>query len=160
MTVETTMNFRENERESWSEAFFAGPPRPSPPGALHYPQLGIQFRPIPKGLRPPAQGCEARATLGGGRNHLPTPTGLRSERHSHDTTPLGLSPVPSRFPRVARASQPLALSQNPVGIQLPAAAKLLVIHNPREGRGEGEFYSASHTDESNAHCTGRNQRLP
>src|SRR5436309_1390396 len=33
--------------------------------------------PIPKGLRPKAQGCEARATLGVRRKKTTTPTGLR-----------------------------------------------------------------------------------
>jgi hypothetical protein len=31
---------------------------------------------IPKGLRPPAQGCEERATLGAQRLNISTPTGL------------------------------------------------------------------------------------
>ena len=37
-------------------------------------------------------------------------------------TPLGLTPIPSRFPRVARASQPLAGGHNPFGIAKPAIA--------------------------------------
>jgi hypothetical protein len=36
--------------------------------------------PIPRGLRPTAQGCEARATLGQPRPCAPTPTGLRLPR--------------------------------------------------------------------------------
>jgi len=36
----------------------------------------VSSRSIPKGLRPPAQGCEARATLGM-RSNITTPTGLR-----------------------------------------------------------------------------------
>ena len=33
-------------------------------------------RPIPKGLRPPAQGCEARATLGHGSQMETNPNGV------------------------------------------------------------------------------------
>src|ERR1051325_10819631 len=43
---------------------------------LYYPQVGVPTPPIPKGLRPPAQGCEARATLGMCEKRPPTPTGL------------------------------------------------------------------------------------
>src|SRR5439155_26136244 len=40
-------------------------------GSKHYPQVGGRC-PIPKGLRPPAQGCEERATLGTRKNdHQP-----------------------------------------------------------------------------------------
>jgi len=42
--------------------------------------------PIPKGLRPKAQGCEERATLGGIAESPTTPTGLRPG----GATPLGL----------------------------------------------------------------------
>src|SRR2546430_16305589 len=43
----------------------------------HYPQLVEGLRAIPTGLCPPAQGCEARATLGQPQKIKPTPTGLR-----------------------------------------------------------------------------------
>ncbi len=45
-------------------------PKKAPEHPLYYPELGVEFRPIPKGLCPAAQGCEvgqsgsARATLG------------------------------------------------------------------------------------------------
>src|SRR5438874_2055667 len=45
---------------------------------------------IPKGLRPPAQGCEGRATLGVGPKVLSTPTGLWPSTAVDATTPLGL----------------------------------------------------------------------
>ena len=84
---------------------------------LHYPQFCAEFRPIPKGLRPPAQGCRVReATLGAVTQSVPTPTGLRPA-HDDDATPLGLRPSPRGFPRVARRSQPWALSRNPFVIR-------------------------------------------
>jgi hypothetical protein len=46
--------------------------------------------PIPTGLCPPAQGCEARATLGTTWMKLTTPTGLRPPFFFAATTPLGL----------------------------------------------------------------------
>src|SRR5258705_201539 len=49
--------------------------------------------PIPKGLCPPAQGCEARATLGKTSTpHISTPMGLRHSppRSPRNATPLGL----------------------------------------------------------------------
>ena len=50
---------------------------------------------IPKGLRPPAQGCEARATLGSHREKFATPTGLwrtwRDGGSELAASPLGLS---------------------------------------------------------------------
>ena len=93
---------------------------------LPYPQLGVPFRPIPKGLSPPAQGCKARATLGVAKKKVPTPTGLCPACRDQVATPLGLRAVPARFPRVARASQPWALGQNPVGIQSLGNGKLWV----------------------------------
>ena len=97
---------------------------------FYYPQLCGEFRPIPKGLRPLAQGCEARATLGGVPESGPTPTGLRRAPHD-DATPLGLIPIPCGFPKVARASQPWALSRNPIGIRFLDARKLWVIERTR-----------------------------
>ena|SRR5437667_3740089 len=82
-------------------------------------------RPIPKGLRPPAQGCEARVTLGLVKASARTPTGLRPIHRDDDTTPMGLTRIRRRFPKVARSepdwptSQPWALSRNPVGIRFP-----------------------------------------
>ncbi|GEM_PF-2070841 len=66
----------------------------------------------------PAQSPRLRGTssLGGDRENLPTPTGLRPELHTDDATPLGLRPLASRYPGVARASQPRAEGRNPFGI--------------------------------------------
>lgn len=63
-----------------------------------------------------AQGCEARTTLGETRKILPTPTGLCLERHADDATPLGLRPIPSRFPRLARSEPDVPTSQ-PLGFE-------------------------------------------
>ena len=41
-----------------------------------FPRFQAGLRPIPKGLWPPAQGCEERATLGDEPPGSPTPTGL------------------------------------------------------------------------------------
>ena len=109
-----------------SGAFRRTTPPTAPEDSFYYPQLCGEFRPIPKGLRPLAQGCEARATLGGVPESGPTPTGLRRAPHD-DATPLGLIPIPCGFPKVARASQPWALSRNPVGIRFLDARKLWVI---------------------------------
>ncbi len=94
---------------------------------LHYPQLGVEFRPIPKGLCPAAQGCEARATLGVVEKQVSTPTELSRLRRIEDATPLGLRRIPLRFPKVARASQPWATGRTPVGIQSPGARKMWVM---------------------------------
>ena len=44
--------------------------------AFCFPRFEAGLRPIPKGLWPPAQGCEERATLGDEPPGSPTPTGL------------------------------------------------------------------------------------
>ena len=69
---------------------------------------------IPTGFRPKAKGCEARAILGEARKNIPTPPGLCSARDAAAATPLGLWPISSRFPKVARAAPPLG--RNPFGI--------------------------------------------
>src|SRR5690242_19841019 len=76
---------------------------------------------IPKGLSPPAQGCEERATLGvecRGRSNperVAAPAFRPSERKAA-TTLSGLTRNSGPFPRVARPSQPWALGRNPFGI--------------------------------------------
>ena len=56
-----------------------------------------ELRPIPKRLRPPAQGCRVReATLGVVPELVSTPTGLR-RRRGLDATPLALIPFSTRF---------------------------------------------------------------
>jgi hypothetical protein len=103
-------------------------------GALHYPQFSAEFRPIPKGLCLPAQGCRVReATLGAVLELVSTPTGLRPAHD--DATPLGLRPSPRGFPRVARRSQPWALSRNPFGIHSLVTQKLWVMQSLWEGAG-------------------------
>src|SRR5438105_705063 len=70
---------------------------------------------IPKGLCPPAQGCEERATLGNGPQEGPTLKGLRrcsgafKARNVLDATVSGLNPRCDCTPRLARSSQPWAL---------------------------------------------------
>ena len=49
---------------------------------------------IPTGFRPPAQGCEARATLGYPSQFAPTPTGLRRLRSEPGHNPVGVAPHP------------------------------------------------------------------
>jgi len=77
---------------------------------------------IPKGLRPPAQGCRVReATLGKSGKMSSTPTGLRRASRFGSQPRWGCFHS-NRIPRVARSSQPWALSRNPVGIQSCGAA--------------------------------------
>ena len=73
--------------------------------------------PIPKGLRPPAQGCEPRATLGKRVREGSTPTGLRQCAGDGGRNPVGVDAQFRSSPRVARGSQPWALRRNPFGIQ-------------------------------------------
>ena len=73
--------------------------------------------PIPTGLRPKAQGCEGRATLGDTSPHFPQPQrGCGILRHSNGRNPVGVVKFSERFPRVARASQPWAERHYPVGV--------------------------------------------
>ncbi len=76
--------------------------------------------PIPKGLRPPAQGCEARATLGFGSEGISTATRLWQSLAGSSAYDVGRNRVAvgalrGRGPRVARASQPWAGGRSPVG---------------------------------------------
>ena len=96
--------------------------------SFHYPHAGSVTRSIPKGLQPPAQGWRPAPTLGVGRQTSATPTGLCPAAGGKDTTPLGLTPIPTASPRVARAAQPWALVRNSVGIQTPARGESWVIH--------------------------------
>ena len=71
--------------------------------------------PIPTGLRPKAQGCEERATLGDVSEHFPQP-----QRGCGTTTRDGHNLVEvekslRRFPKVARPSQPWAGGHSPFG---------------------------------------------
>ena len=80
-------------------------------------KLSIPFHPIPTGLRPPAQGCAARATLGLTDEMILNPNGVAacSQRMSHN--PVGVGALDDTGPRVARDAQPWALRRNPFGIQ-------------------------------------------
>jgi len=90
-----------------------------------------------KGFHQTAQGCEETSYLGSARaNVFPTlkelhSTGLSPRRSSHGwrvtrmhrfwSNPFRVAALSLSFPRVARSSQPWALSWNPVGIfRLPA----------------------------------------
>ena len=73
--------------------------------------------PIPTGLRPKAQGCEARATLGDVSEYFPQPQrgcGIMARAHGHNLVEVEKSF--RRLPRVARASQPWAERHYPVGV--------------------------------------------
>ena len=48
----------------------------------------MNAKPIPKGLRPPAQGCEQRATLGPANERDTTPTGLRPAEDDRGHKPV------------------------------------------------------------------------
>jgi hypothetical protein len=74
----------------------------------------VHSRPIPTGLRPPAQGCAARATLGTTDGMKLNPNGVEPCSPVMGHNPVGVSDI---GPRVARGAQPWALGRNPVGIQ-------------------------------------------
>src|SRR5258708_3463766 len=77
---------------------------------------------ILKGLCPPAQGCEERATLGNSPNEGDNPERVVAllccvpSGKGVATTLSGLNPRRHCIPRVARSSQPWALGRNPIGI--------------------------------------------
>ena len=71
---------------------------------------------IPKGLRPPAQGCEPRATLGPFAKKKTTLKGLRRTAIGAKTQPRWGWKGFDRHPRVGAVRQPWALGRNPVGI--------------------------------------------
>src|SRR5439155_7037296 len=90
---------------------------------------------IPKGLRPPAQGCPERfrGYPGSSLKNENNPNGVVSaitrttDERGLATTPLGLRSLAVLFPWVARSSQPRASRQNPVGI--PTTVRQI----PRDG---------------------------
>src|SRR5207247_6492795 len=80
----------------------------------------VRVQTIPKGLRPPAQGCEERATLG----HRPTrdqpQRGCGNSLFVWRSCDVGRNPVGvvicfRRSPRVARASQSWAMGRSLIG---------------------------------------------
>ena len=76
---------------------------------------------IPTGLCHPAQGCEARATLGHPSNSLSYPNGVASLFCRNVLQPLQGCESSGSKPRIARASQPWAKGWNPFGIHRSAA---------------------------------------
>ena len=74
------------------------------------PTLGVGFRPIPKGLSYKAQGCEFASYPGWGVEKGFNPNGVAAGAGDPSATPLELTAWWRRFPRVARASQPLGLA--------------------------------------------------
>ena len=50
-------------------------------------------RPIPKGLCPPAQGCEARATLGHRPEKIPNRKAVATDPHPNACAAVGHNPV-------------------------------------------------------------------
>ena len=77
--------------------------------------------PIPKGLRPEAQGCEERATLGQRIRKTKNPNGVSA---LVSVAPRASQPrwgcffyAPLTYPRVARSLRPWVLLRNPVGFK-------------------------------------------
>ena len=86
------------------------------PQAPHTLKRRERRAPIPTGLRPKAQGCEERATLGDVFDNSPQPQrGCVIPSRAHRHNPVGVDDFSGRFPRVARASQPWADGRSPVG---------------------------------------------
>jgi hypothetical protein len=94
-----------------------------------YPQLRSENLRIPKGFRLKAQGWRAAPTLGRRRHTAQPQRGCGTTKRAV-ATPLGLKPIPARFPRVARSSQPWALFQNPFGIRRNRPSNLWVMTWP------------------------------
>jgi len=97
-----------------------------------YRRCSLQASSIPKGLRPPAQWCEERATLGKHRSGIPNPNGVGSSSQtwrlaSMRRNPVGVDNSALRLPRVARGSQPWALMRNPFGIEFRHANRIGVL---------------------------------
>ena len=99
--------------KTWLSAVFSGT----------NPALSGLTGPIPKGLSPPAQGCEARATLGNPERSFLNPNGVVARVADPSRNPVGVGIFARCFPKVARPSQPWALSRNPVGIQKTGPAE-------------------------------------
>ena len=84
--------------------------------------------PIPTGLHHPAQGCEARATLGHTPHYFPQPQrGCITIASSVRCNPVGVDFIVLRLPRVASPTrQPWADGFYPVGVNglnAPVAAE-------------------------------------
>ena len=82
------------------------------PRAIPIPRGNARYRPIPKGLRPPAQGCEARATLGHGSQMETNPNGvvtktIRLASRRICRNPVGAVPVLPCSPKVGACAPTL-----------------------------------------------------
>ena len=94
------------------------------------------LRPIPKGLHPPAQGCEARATLGEVVGFSLQPQRGCSSQVGETQPRWGWRVLGRRRPRVASPTrQPWALGRNPVGIQQENRPNLWVRQRPAHAPG-------------------------
>ncbi len=93
-----------------------------PPGIAHMnhggvrPSSGAGFS-NPKGIASSSPGLRGTSYPGSLPTELPTPTGLCRVSHARSQPRWGCFPLPT-FPKVARSSQPWALSRNPFGILL------------------------------------------
>ena len=89
---------------------------------------------IPTGLRPPAQGCEARSALGHTPHRFPQPQrGCVVPVRTHGHNPVGVEVIFPRSPRVAsRTRQPWADGCYPVGVNQPVTNchRLKMLPNP------------------------------
>src|SRR2546426_809711 len=88
--------------------------------SLHRPTLMNALLTIPTGLRPSAQGCAARATLGRGRQKFLQPQrGCAHPVRARGHNPVGVDYILSGSPRVAsQTRQPWADGCRPVGVML------------------------------------------
>ena len=96
------------------------------------PQVRAAFQPILKGLRPPAQGCETRATLGKGEDFLFNPNGVAFMDRAGVLQPRWGWKHSVGIPRVARSSQPWAGGCNPFGIDRITASPCVLMKRPRQ----------------------------
>ncbi len=82
------------------------------------PRGNVRHRPITKGLRPPAQGCEERATLGHGSQMETNPNGvvtktIRSASRRMCRNRVAFVPVLPRSPKVGACAPTLGFGPQP-----------------------------------------------
>ena len=80
----------------------------------------------PKGIESSSPGLRGTSYPGAGPEGFSTPTGLRPLCQDSPQPRWGCGAA-ARFPKVARSSQPWALSRNPVGIQQGNSRKALCL---------------------------------
>src|SRR6266567_1957153 len=78
---------------------------------------GMPLKVIPKGLCPPAQGCEPASYPGKSCKPRLNPNGVVAALACHGRNPVGVGSSRHDGPRVARSSQPWAWLRNPFGIR-------------------------------------------